>query len=242
MKQQKKKLISNLIVILIIGGLGGIIADRFLFPYLAGLPYLGQTAFIKKLADRTTVIRQTEEIVIKEETALERAIGKVNPSLVGIETQRAGRILTQGTGFIVTGDGLIITASQVVGGAADKYYVFFNGDRTPAELIRKDLKTNLALLKAKKSNLTVVSMKEQDGLSLGERVALVGWDKEQKFANAGIIKKLTEEMIFTNMEENDLASGSPLINMEGKVIGLNLIDNGQVEAIGVDTIKSFLNL
>ncbi|HEB01579.1 MAG TPA: hypothetical protein ENI16_01115 [Candidatus Portnoybacteria bacterium] len=239
---KKTKLISNLILILVIGGLGGILADRFLFPVLANLSFLRQTAFIQKLTDRTTVIKQTEKIIIKEETAVEEAIDRISPSLVGVESLKSGKVVARGTGFIVTGDGLVITTAQMIP-AASQNYLIFNGERILAELVKKDSKMNLALLKVEKSNLSVVSMKDRNGLRLGEKIVLVGWGEEQKFVNTGIIRSMTSDLITTNLrEESGLANGSPLINLKGEVIGLNLVNQGTVKAIPVDMIKSFLNL
>jgi len=109
------------------------------------------------------------------------------------------------------------------------------------------LENNLALLE-QRANLPVVSFINLDDLSLGERAILIGAglnkDKLNYFVNLGIIRSINEEEVKINIiQESGLANGSPLINVKGEAIGLNLIDeNGFIKVISVKDIKEFIGL
>ncbi len=243
-----KKNILNLLFILIIGGLGGILADQFLLPYLAGIPPFSKIGFIHQAGNGTTIIHPTEKIIITENTALEQAIDKISPCLVVIQSEQNKRLLSQGTGFIITSDGLIITAGDLAPAKADQYLVFRNEQSLSAQVVKRDLENNLALLKIAETNLPVVSLTDLAEVRLGQRVILIGVELVKnslnRFVNLGIIRSINQEMLKINLaEENTLTNGSPLINIKSEVIGLNLVDyKGLLKTIPANKIKEFIGL
>ena len=84
-------------------------------------------------------------------------------------------------------------------------------------------------------------------MKLGERVFLVGVIFENqkitslgRVVNEGIVKSFNQDFIKTNIFEKNILKGSPLFDIEGKVLGLNTIDlEGKVIAIPISKIKSF---
>ena len=242
----KKKALS-LFLILIIGGLGGILADQFLLPYLATIPPFSKIAFIRQASNGTTIIHPTEKIIITENTALEDAINKISPCLVAIQSYQNKRLISQGTGFIITSDGLIITTGDLVPTKADQYLIFRNNHSIIGQLVKRDFESNLALLRIDETNLPVVSLDGLENLHLGQRVILIGVELIEshlnRFVNAGIIRSINQELLKINLsEENSLANGSPLIDIKGEVIGLNLVDyKGLLKTIPANKIKEFIN-
>jgi S1-C subfamily serine protease len=243
-----KDKILNFFLILIIGGLGGVLADQFLLPYLATVPPFSKIKFIQQARDGTTIINPTEKIIITENTALEQAIDKISPCLVAIHSYQNKRLISQGTGFIVTSDGLVMTAADLIPVKADQYLVFRDNRSLTAQVVKRDLENNLALLKIEESNLPVVSLVDLEDLHLGQRIILVGLERVKDnlnlFVNLGIIRSVNKEILKINLtEENSLANGGPLINVKGEVIGLNLIDRqGLIKTIPANKIKEFLSL
>jgi len=243
-----KKRTLNFFLILIIGGLGGILADQFLLPYLATIPLFSKIGFIHQVSNGTTIINPTERIIITENTSIEQAISKINPCLVTVQSYQNKRITSQGTGFIVTSDGLIITAANLVPVKADKYLVFRNNHSIEAQVIKRDLENNLALLETEETNLPVVSLTDLENLQLGQRIILIGSElvknELKQFVNLGIIRSIDTTVLKVNLiEEDELANGGPLINVKGEVIGLNLIDSkGLIKIIPVNKIKEFIEL
>lgn len=243
-----KKNISKLFIILIIGGIGGIIADQFFLPYLATIPAFSKIEFIHRTSNGTTIINPTEKITITENIAIEEAINKISTCIVSVNAYQKKELLSQGTGMIVTSDGLIVTAADLVPVGADEYVIFRNSHSVVAEIVRVDLGKNLALLKIKETNLPVVSFFNLSDLQLGERVIIAGIElnkeKLSSFVNLGIIRSINEDEIKINIvQESGLANGSPLINVKGEAIGLNLIDkDGFIKVISINKVKEFIGL
>jgi len=243
-----KRRTLNVFLILIIGGFGGILADQFLLPYLSTIPFFSKIEFIHQTGNGTTIINPTEKIIITENIAIEQAISKISPCLITVQSEQNKRITSQGTGFIITSDGLIITAADLVPVKADKYLIFRNNYSAEAQVIKRDLEDNLALLKIEETNLPVVSLIDLEDLRLGQRIILIGSelieDELNKFVNLGIIRSIDTTILKVNLiEEDELANGGPLINDKGEVIGLNLIDEkGLIKIIPVNKIKEFIEL
>jgi len=247
MAKLKKKAL-NLLFILIVGGLGGILADQFLLPYLATVPPFSKIGFIHQAGNGTTIIHPTEKIIITENEALEKAISKINPCLVAVQSYQNKSLLSQGTGLIMTSDGLVVTAADLISDRATQYLVFQGGQSLTGQLVKKDLENNLALLRIEKTNLPVVSLTDLKDLRLGQRIIIIGLkyyqDKFLPFVNLGIIRSINQEVLEVNLsEENSLANGGPLINIKGEVVGLNLVDyKGLLKTIPANKIKEFINL
>jgi len=109
-----------LIFVLVIGGIGGILTDRFAIPYLlVSYPQLNQYEFLKRVNERTTVIEITKEIKISEDESVIEAIKNTLPSIVRIvepekdsDGKLNGEFTRRGTGVILTSDGVIITSAE----------------------------------------------------------------------------------------------------------------------------------
>ncbi len=109
-----------LIFVLVIGGIGGILTDRFAIPYLlVSYPQLNQYEFLKRVNERTTVIEITKEIKISEDESVIEAIKNTLPSIVRIvepkkdsDGKLSGEFIRKGTGVILTSDGVIITSAE----------------------------------------------------------------------------------------------------------------------------------
>lgn len=240
-----RKKVINIVLILIIGGIGGILADNFLLPRLSTIPFFAQCEFIRHAGNGTTIINPTEEITITENIAIQEAIDKVSDSLVLVQAYQDKKLLNQGTGFLITSDGLLLTSGDLVVTGASHYSVLRNGYSLTAEFVKRDLENNLALFRIEDEHLSVVSLVSLDDLKLGQRVVLVGVEliesQLNKFVNVGIIRSISNGTLKLNLNEDEaLANGSPLINIKGEVIGLNLVDDkGLLKTIPVEKIKEF---
>jgi len=244
-----RKKLFNLFLILIVGGLGGVLADNLLLPYLATVSPFSKIGFIHRAGNGTTIINPTERIVITENTAVEEAIDKVNPSLVVVQSYQNKQLINQGTGFIITSDGLIITAADLISSKTNYYLIFRdNSTSVAAQVIKRDLENNLALLKIEENNLPVVSLVDLEDLHLGQRIISVGLELIEEeinhFVSIGIIRSISDTTLRVNLtEENPLANGSPLVNVKGEIIGLNLVNwQGLVKIVPAERIKEFIGL
>ena len=181
--QTKAKKIFCVIYILVIGGIGGVLAGQFLVPYLVNTAPFNKISWIKRAQNSTTIINRMEQMVVEESAALEKAVNKNIPSVVGVVTRKklAGAKKNTvpafyGSGLFATGDGLVLTVDTAAPEGNFYYFVSRDNQTQPAEIIKRDEKTGLALLKIKDTNLPVVSLGETDNLQLGQRLALLGAD------------------------------------------------------------------
>lgn len=243
-----KKKIFYLFLILVVGGFGGLLAEHLLLPYLAKIPVFSNLEFIRQISNGTTIINPTERIYVAENTVIEEAIDRIGPRLVSVESYYQGSLTNRGAGFIVASDGLIVTNNDLIPSWASQYLVWRNGHSIAGEVIKRDVENNLALIRIEENNLPVVSFADLDKIRLGERIILAARQTKEEnfslFVNLGIVRALNNGILKINFEEsNPLANGSPLINLKGEVIGLNLIENQKLtETIPVNKLKDFIGL
>ena len=128
-------------------------------------------------------------------------------------------------------DGIVVTNNHVIADADEITVVFNDGSKLKAELIGKDAKTDLAVLKVKPDKpLKAVKFGNSDRIRLGEWVVAIG----NPFSlggsvTAGIISARNRDINsgpYDNYIQTDAAinrgnSGGPLFNLEGEVIGVN---------------------
>jgi len=136
----------------------------------------------------------------------------------------------QGSGFIVSGDGYILTNTHVVDGA-DEVVVKLNDKREfRAKVIGADARTDVALLKIDTKGLPKVTIGDPNKLRAGEWVLAIGAPFGfENTATAGIVsakgRSLPQEnyvpFIQTDVAVNPGNSGGPLFNLKGEVVGIN---------------------
>src|SRR2546423_3847443 len=141
------------------------------------------------------------------------------------------RVNSLGSGFVIDATGLIVTNNHVIAAADEITAVFNDGSKLKAELIGKDSKTDLALLRVKPDKpLKSVKFGNSDKLRLGEWVIAIG----NPFSlggsvTAGIVSARNRDINsgpYDNYIQTDAAinrgnSGGPLFNLDGEVVGVN---------------------
>lgn len=138
--------------------------------------------------------------------------------------------IAQGSGFIISEDGYILTNRHVLD-QADKVKVFMSDRREfEAEIIGSDSGTDVALIKIDAKNLPVVKTGNSSALEPGEWVMGIGAPFGfEHTVTAGIVSAKRRTLpgeqyvpfIQTDVAINPGNSGGPLIDMKGKVIGIN---------------------
>jgi serine protease Do len=167
------------------------------------------------------------------------ALAKVlTPAVVNISTKRtppAGSELPDrslGSGFVIHPDGDIVTNNHVVDGATEIRVKLGDGRVLPAEVIGRDSRTDLALLKVEAANLPVVPAGDSSALRVGEPVMAIGnpFGLEQT-VTTGIVSATGrvigegpyDDFIQTDASINPGNSGGPLINARGQAVGINTV-------------------
>jgi serine protease Do len=147
------------------------------------------------------------------------------------ETPRQRKSSSLGSGFIIDASGIVITNNHVVGDANDITVILNDGTRLKAEVVGKDAKIDLAVLRVKSEKpLPFVKLGNSDKLRIGDPVMAIG----NPFAlggsvSAGILSARNrniesgpyDDFLQTDAAINKGNSGGPLFNMDGEVIGIN---------------------
>jgi serine protease Do len=141
------------------------------------------------------------------------------------------RVNSLGSGFIIDSAGLVVTNNHVIADADEVNVILNDGTTLKAEVIGRDQKTDLALLKVTANKpLKAVKFGDSDKLRLGEWVIAIG----NPFSlggtvTAGIVSARNRDIQsgpYDNYIQTDAAinrgnSGGPLFNLNGEVIGVN---------------------
>ena len=141
----------------------------------------------------------------------------------------------QGSGFVYDADGHIITNEHVVEGTSSVSVRFWNGKTFDASVVGTDASTDLAVLKvdAPASQLFPLSLGDSSKLLVGDQVVAIGSPFGlEGTVTSGIVSALHREMtspnhfaidnsIQTDAAINHGNSGGPLLNAQGKVVGVN---------------------
>jgi serine protease Do len=136
----------------------------------------------------------------------------------------------QGSGFIVSDDGYVLTNAHVIDGA-DRVTVRLSDRREyQAEVIGRDQQSDVALLKIEADELPSVRIGDSDAIEIGDWVLAIGSPFGfERSATQGIVSATGRSLpdgtyvpfIQTDAAVNPGNSGGPLFNLDGEVIGIN---------------------
>lgn len=159
--------------------------------------------------------------------------------------ERAYTAQSLGSGFVWSSDGIIVTNNHVVEGASKITVNFQDGSQHTAKLVGVDPDSDVAVLRVDARGLPAAPVGTSSDLMIGETVIAVG----NPFGlsgtvTTGVVSALgrsvpskEEGRTFTDFIQTDASinpgnSGGPLLNIEGKVIGINTAIIAQAQGIG----------
>jgi serine protease Do len=210
-------------------------------PLVSGLPDF--TALVDHFGPAVVNVQVTE----KREVPQERAGGGANPNdpfgeffrRFGIpnpnlpNAPRGGSqppARGEGSGFIVSADGYIMTNAHVVRGASEVVVKMTDRREFPAKVIGLDDRTDVAVLKIEAKNLPTVRIGDPAKLRPGQWVVAIGSPfGMENSVTAGIVSAVSRTLpgdqyvpfIQTDVAVNPGNSGGPLFNLNGEVVGIN---------------------
>jgi S1-C subfamily serine protease len=206
--------------------------------------------------------------------SVESVVQRVLPAVVNVTTdifQGSSGQTGQGvgTGFVVRADGIIVTNCHVVEGAS-KITVSSSDDQPTeydARVIGGDCLHDLAVLQIDATGLETVELGDSAGLQLGQRVVALGYALALEggpTVTTGIVSSLDRTITasdpgcqtcengartYTGVIQTDAAinhgnSGGPLVDMQGRVIGINTAGDDNAQNIGfaiaIDSVKQVI--
>ncbi|GEM_PF-4068087 len=181
------------------------------------------------------------------------AAEKVKPAVVVINVRTVtavlpGRTVTQtssGSGWIINGDGLIVTNNHVIADATSIEITLADGRTFPSLAVQTDATSDLAVVKINARNLPSLKTGDSDKLQVGQPVAAVGNAVGRGLnMTGGWVSRVNNSIVFsdgrsfsgligTDAAINPGNSGGPLINTSGEVVG---ITNAKLVRAGVEGI------
>ena len=193
-------------------------------------------------------IRQTKEnlteigTIRKEFDLLKASTGEdfssiIDESLKGVVTIKTN--VAQGTGFLISSDGYLVTNAHMLSGASEVQITAFDGKKIPAELVGYNSELDIALLKIS-GDYSFLEFDDSNNIRVGEKVIAIGNPLGLQFSvSEGIVSGIhrpgpneLNAYVQTDAALNPGNSGGPLINKNGKVIGINNFKLGSGESLG----------
>ena len=153
------------------------------------------------------------------------------------------REIAQGSGFIVTADGYILTNNHLVGNTEKVSVKLSDGRSIDAKVIGADADSDVAVIKVEAEGLPFLELADSASLEVGEWVIAIGNPFGLSHTvTAGIVSAKGrsgldvanyEDFIQTDAAINFGNSGGPLLNLDGKVVGINTAIIGAAGNIGI---------
>lgn len=164
-----------------LGGFGGILADKYFFPYLSTTKWFSNYEFLKKTTENVTIINKTEQITVKEDDSINKISNQIISTVVNIvsypdnDKLRNITSIKNGTGIIVSSDGLIMTYAKAIDLENTTYKILLDENNFyDAKLIGVDTFSNLAFLKIEANNLPSISFNGSDDSTSGKKIVAIG--------------------------------------------------------------------
>jgi S1-C subfamily serine protease len=187
------------------------------------------------------------------------ATSAVTDPFGGSSTQQA-----TGSGFIVSSDGVIFTNDHVIEGASKVEVTLTDGRTLEATVTDTDATHDFAVLKVDATDLPTVTLGNSSDLQLGQSVVAIGYAlglEGGPSVTSGIISSLErtvqaqdpnvaggvrtyENVLQTSAAINPGNSGGPLVDLEGRVVGISTAGVSSADNIGfaisIDAARSFI--
>ncbi len=204
--------------------------------------------------DETT---NTASITLGEDNSIPKMIEDVSQSVVAIVGNSNATDAYEGygigTGVVVKSNGHILTNYHVVENIKNITVIFSDGTGYPATVLYGDATADLAVIKISRLGLKPIQFADENSIAVGQTVFAIGTPLSLSYRNTatrGMISGIgvtVSDNYYSYIQSDAVInggnSGGPLVNSEGKLVGINAIKNvstgveGMSFSIPVDTVK-----
>jgi S1-C subfamily serine protease len=241
-------LVWGLIIGLLLGGvLGGILGNYIVMSNPGTFPW-ARTASTYQTApvSGTTIVTTEEQAVENAVKIASPAVVQINITSVSQDPFGFGTSEQQGlgSGFIITPDGYVLTNNHVVEGATKITVMLKDGREFSGQVVGTDATSDVAVVKINGTNLPTVQLGDSSQLTVGQKVIAIGnpYGLSQT-VTTGVISALernvqvsaTETLVGvvqTDAAINPGNSGGPLVDLSGRVVGINTMIYQNAQGLG----------
>lgn len=264
------KYVGLVLMIVVIGGFGGILAEYVIFTKIMTHPVWSQNPFIKSFNNRVEVIKTTEKVIVEDNESIADIASRAATTAVYIESIMPTGVNMNGNGVIVGSDGVIATASALVPSDATATYVKLSDNRIfTAQVVYVDAYASITFLKIDAQDLATIPFANSDDARSGKRIISIMQSRVDNgvyFASGGLmgnaygfsiatpISDHLQGVLKIDFSESVLVSsiGAPVVDYHGNMIGLiaqkkdpNGIEEPEYYALAANDVsrafESFLN-
>lgn len=162
------------------------------------------------------------------------------------------RSQSEGSGFIIQSAGYILTNYHVVADASAINVRLKDGRQFPAKLVGCDEKTDIAVIRIAAADLPTAELADSDAVRVGEIACAIGvpYNLDYSFTTGVVSAKGRSKLHVTNDDYEDYLqtdasinpgnSGGPLVDLDGKVIGMNTLIHGLNRGLGFSIPSNML--
>lgn len=253
-----KRKVGNIFITLLVIALIAITGYKLYKMYI-DIDISNESEYVAKKTEISTTYLETVENITQNNQTVADMLENVTKSVVGISrlTNAGGSILKNissdelglGTGIVVTDNGYILSNSHVTGDKYSTCYVTIDENTYKGSVVWSDSDLDLSIVKVYANNLKYVTFGDSKNLRVGEQVFAIGNPIGYEFrrtVTSGIISALNRtikideneqtsyisNLIQTDATINPGNSGGPLVNSQGKVIGVNTVKITSADGIG----------
>ncbi len=160
-------------------------------------------------------------------TELAELVARASPGVVGLERRRG-----QGSGVALSSDGYVLTNAHVAGRGGPLAVRLAGGEQARGEVVGSDERTDLAVVRTEARGLATLPLAEDRSLRVGELVLAIGNPLGfERSVSVGVVSALyralptprgglLDGLVQTDAAVNPGNSGGPLLDAEGRVVGV----------------------
>lgn len=249
MLKNSAKWVGIAVGIMLLGGVGGVLFDRSVLPWLATQKGLSRIGFLERASDNVTIINKTEQITVREDDSIENIVSQPATAVVTLITRMttataAPSVAAQGSislGVLLTNDGVIATyRSEGIAKPADQAFsaVLFDGSVHEARFIGWDSLSHIAFFRIDVSDAPAIALADSDGARIGKKLIVVapgdqarqnrfltgsldGFDATFNLSGKTVSSTEKWEGVFrmNSVVSSDFV-GSPALQYNGEMLGL----------------------
>lgn len=221
-----------LVIAFIIGGIGGVLFNRFLIPFMSSLPGL---SWMQKLeSSNPVIINRREEVSYNEGTNLINLSKQAAAYTVSIYSAQQ-KFLTNG--IIVSADGMVLSSKANLPATGGVTIITNDGSNYPGAIRALDPRSDLAVITFNGSNLPFAQFSDSWNLQTSQRLIYIGRGNKEfqrQFGSGAVTQNASNqaslERVFSseNFENTVLTDakltsdfiGGPILNLNGEVVGM----------------------